>query len=53
MEKNIHTDELSDMYFSPNIDRVIKYKESIGRSCSTYGERVCIFGGFRWGIVRE
>jgi len=51
--RKIHTDELSDMYLSSNIVRVIKYKESIGRSCSTYGEGAWIFRGYRWEIERE
>ena len=38
MEKELHNEELNDLYCSPNIVRVLKSRRR-GGSCSTYGER--------------
>jgi len=36
--RKLHTEELSDLYCSPNIVRVIKIENNeMGGSCSTYG----------------
>jgi hypothetical protein len=36
--RKLHNEELHNMYYSPNIIRIIKFKEDeMGRTCSTYG----------------
>jgi hypothetical protein len=46
--RNLHNVELNDLYYLPNIVRVIKYRRMTGGKCSTYGggkRRVQGFGG--------
>jgi hypothetical protein len=46
--RKLHNEELDDLYCSPNIVRVIKWRRKMGGTCSTYrGEkrRVQGFGG--------
>ena len=46
--KKLHNEELNDLYWSPNIIRVIKSRRMRGGACSTYGgEKRCVqgFGG--------
>jgi len=45
--RKVHNEELNDLYYSPNIVRVIIEKNEIGGECSTYGREKDVqgFGG--------
>jgi len=53
MWRKLHDEELTDLYCSPNIVRVIKsITTETGRACSTYGgeeRRIQDFGGKPYG----
>ena len=43
--RKLHNEELNDLYCSPNIDLVIKYRRKMCGACSRYGgEKRCIQG---------
>ena len=51
--KKLHNEELNDLYPSPNIVLVIKYRRKMCGACSTYGgEKGCIRAGFWSGNLR-
>ena len=51
--RNLHVEEVSDLYFTPNISCDQIEKNEVGVSCSTYGgEKRCI-QTFWWGNLRE
>ena len=37
--RKLYNEELNDLYCSPNIVRVIKWRRMLGGACSVYGER--------------
>ena len=46
--RKLHSEELNDLYSSPNIVRVIKLRRMMGGTCSAYGggeRHVQSFGG--------
>jgi hypothetical protein len=46
--RKLHNEDLNDLYFSPNIIRVIKIENEMGRACGTYWGRGAVhtrFGG--------
>jgi hypothetical protein len=46
--RKLHKEELTDLYSSPNLARVIKStKNVVGRACSTMGRRE-VYTGFWW-----
>jgi len=52
--RKLHSEELSDLYFSPNIVQVIKSRRKRwGGACSTYGGRGEVYTGLWWGNLRE
>ena len=43
--RKLHTEELNNLYSSPNIVRVIKIENEMGEACNAYGgEEMCIQG---------
>jgi hypothetical protein len=52
--RRLHNEELSDLYSSPNIIRVIKSRRMRWAwACSTYGGKGDVHTGFWWGDLRE
>ena len=50
----LHNDELTDLYSSPNIIRVIKSRRMRWAGhVARNGGRVEVYAGFRWGNLRE
>ena len=46
--RKLNNEGYIDLYLSPNIEKI-----EIGGACSTYGESIEVYAGFRWGNLRE
>jgi hypothetical protein len=43
--RKLHNEELHNLYASPNVIRMIKSTDVIGRPCSKHGKNACCFDG--------
>jgi len=50
--RTLHNEELCDLYFSPNIVRVIQFRKRWGGHVAPTGERN-VHTGIWWGNLRE
>ena len=51
--RELHNEELNDLYFSPNIVRAIKSRKRWAEHEARMGERRGVCAGFWWGNLRE
>ena len=51
--RQLHSEKLHDLYFSPNIIRVIKSNNVMDRARGTYGGQEKCIQGFWWGDLME